>query len=169
MYLLGSTYFGIYVCNAAVVFAIYNTVARNLVDSFKDKEAFWKQAESNLCYPNFVSFQLYQFYAWYYHALPALFWLTRVPNVLKVLLICLVEYAFNVFTATQFSSAGCVTNLAHVSIEFHCNTACRCSNYCSTSALERIVEFTIHTSTRRPQNLYLMLTYNPLDWKKFLK
>jgi hypothetical protein len=122
-----------------------------------------------ICYPNFVSFQLYQFYAWYYHALPALFWLTRVPNVLKVLLICLVEYAFNVFTATQFSSAGCVTNLAHVSIEFHCNTACRCSNYCSTSALERIVEFTIHTSTRRPQNLYLMLTYNPLDWKKFLK
>jgi hypothetical protein len=74
-----------------------------------------------------------------------------------------------VFTATQFSSAGCVTNLAHVSIGYHCNTACRCSNYCSTSALERIVEFTIHTSTRRPQNLYLMLTYYPLDWKKFLK
>ena len=55
----------------------------------------------------------YQFYSWYVYALPALLWLARVPMVLKVLLICLVEYAFNVFPATPFSSA--VLQIAHVS------------------------------------------------------
>jgi len=55
----------------------------------------------------------YQFYSWYFHALPVLLWLTRLPIAMKVVLIFMVEYGFNVFPATPFSSA--VLQIAHVS------------------------------------------------------
>jgi len=53
----------------------------------------------------------YQFYSWYFHALIVLLWLTRIPMVLKLLLILSVEYAFNVSPATSLSST--VLQLAH--------------------------------------------------------
>lgn len=54
----------------------------------------------------------YQFYSWYFHSFPVLLWLTRLPIPLKLTLVAMVEYAFNVFPATHFSSA--VLQIAHM-------------------------------------------------------
>jgi len=54
----------------------------------------------------------YQFYSWYFHALPLLLWLTKMPMMLRVIIVFMVEFAFNVFPATALSSA--VIQLAHV-------------------------------------------------------
>mmetsp|Transcript_13427 Transcript_13427/g.19592 ORF Transcript_13427/g.19592 Transcript_13427/m.19592 type:complete len:430 (-) Transcript_13427:13-1302(-) len=47
----------------------------------------------------------YQFYSWYFHSIPFMLWVTKLPIPLKLLTILMVEYAFNVFPATPFSSA----------------------------------------------------------------
>lgn len=46
----------------------------------------------------------YQFYSWYFHAIPFLMWSTNLPFVLKVILFFAIEFAFNVFPATALSS-----------------------------------------------------------------
>ncbi|CAM9484450.1 unnamed protein product, partial [Heterosigma akashiwo] len=46
----------------------------------------------------------YQFYCWYFHALPLLAWHGRLPLVLKLAAVASVEWAFNVFPATPASS-----------------------------------------------------------------
>jgi len=58
----------------------------------------------------------YQFYCWYFHSLPMMHWITtmkyssdstvlRVALILNTVFILAVEYAFNVYPATKFSSA----------------------------------------------------------------
>jgi len=46
----------------------------------------------------------YQFYVWYYHSLPLLLWLTPLPNGIRLLVLVLIEYSWNVFPATANSS-----------------------------------------------------------------
>ncbi len=48
----------------------------------------------------------YQFYCWYFHALPVLLWgATGLPHLLRVVVLVSVEVAFNVFESTWWSSA----------------------------------------------------------------
>ena len=47
----------------------------------------------------------YQFYSWYFHTLPLMAWMVDdMPMVMRVVLVGMIEYAFNVFPATPFSS-----------------------------------------------------------------
>ncbi len=55
----------------------------------------------------------YQFYSWYFHALPLFLWISPTYHVIpRVLLLGMVEYAFNVFPATPTSSA--LLQVAHL-------------------------------------------------------
>jgi alpha-1,3-mannosyltransferase len=57
----------------------------------------------------------YQFYCWYYQAMPFLLWYSAsYPFIVRMLLVGMLEYAFNVFPATQESSA--VLQVAHMLI-----------------------------------------------------
>lgn len=81
--------------------------------------AGWRDSPSTIAYTllscNFVGIVFartlhYQFYSWYFHALPLLLWgATDLPLVLKVATLLGIEYAFNVGdaagAATPFSSA----------------------------------------------------------------
>lgn len=58
----------------------------------------------------------YQFYSWYFHSLPMLLWMTILPFWLKILILGIVEYAFNVFPATKYSSI--VLQIAHFFLLF---------------------------------------------------
>lgn len=53
----------------------------------------------------------YQFYSWYFHSIPFMLHLTKVPFVLRILLLFMMEYAFNIFPATPWSSS--ILQLAH--------------------------------------------------------
>lgn len=46
----------------------------------------------------------YQFYIWYYHSLPMILWATRYSVVFKILLMGCIEYAWNEYPPTAFSS-----------------------------------------------------------------
>ena len=46
----------------------------------------------------------YQFYSWYAMTLPYLLWQTRLPAVVRVLLLGAIEWSWNVFPATAKSS-----------------------------------------------------------------
>ncbi|KAG0297658.1 hypothetical protein BGZ98_000527 [Dissophora globulifera] len=46
----------------------------------------------------------YQFYAWYFLTLPYLLWQTCLPIVVRVVLLCAIEWSWNVFPATPQSS-----------------------------------------------------------------
>jgi alpha-1,3-mannosyltransferase len=55
----------------------------------------------------------YQFYSWYFHALPLLLWISPTyPIGVRLLLLGMIEYSFNVFPATPVSSV--VLQLAHL-------------------------------------------------------
>ena len=57
----------------------------------------------------------YQFYSWYFHALPLLLWLSPTFHVVfRIILLGIIEYAFNVFPATPTSSA--LLQVAHLLI-----------------------------------------------------
>lgn len=47
----------------------------------------------------------YQFYCWYFHTLPLILWQTKIPTLIKLLILGAIEYSFNVYPATSFSSA----------------------------------------------------------------
>jgi len=47
----------------------------------------------------------YQFYSWYAQQLPFLLWRTRYPAPVKIALIMGIEYSWNVFPSTDFSSS----------------------------------------------------------------
>lgn len=46
----------------------------------------------------------YQFYVWYFHALPYLLWLTAIPPMFKVAILGFIELCWNKFPSTVFSS-----------------------------------------------------------------
>ncbi|KAA0185565.1 hypothetical protein HAZT_HAZT007113 [Hyalella azteca] len=54
----------------------------------------------------------YQFYVWYYHSLPYLAWSTTLPTTYKLLLLGLLELAWNTFPATSWSSG--LLHLCHL-------------------------------------------------------
>ncbi|CAM9158415.1 unnamed protein product [Ectocarpus sp. 13 AM-2016] len=56
----------------------------------------------------------YQFYSWYYHTLPFLLWQTGIPVALRLVVLCGVEFGFNVFPATTLSSG--VLQVCHLAI-----------------------------------------------------
>jgi alpha-1,3-mannosyltransferase len=48
----------------------------------------------------------YQFYSWFFHAIPLLLWISPTyPVPLRIILWAAMEYAFNVYPATAVSSA----------------------------------------------------------------
>jgi len=52
----------------------------------------------------------FQFYVWYYHTLPFLLWHTRLPVVVRFVVLALIELVYNVFPMTAAPSAllaGC--------------------------------------------------------------
>jgi alpha-1,3-mannosyltransferase len=46
----------------------------------------------------------YQFYVWYWHMLPYLLWHINLPVIVRLVLLAMIEYSFNVFPATYASS-----------------------------------------------------------------
>jgi len=57
----------------------------------------------------------YQFYSWYFHAIPLLLWVSpSYPIAVRIVLWIMVEYAFNVFPATPTSSV--ILQVAHAAI-----------------------------------------------------
>ena len=52
----------------------------------------------------------YQFYVWYFHQLHYLLWCTRLPDVSKLLVLGLIEWCWNTYPSTNWSSGvlqGC--------------------------------------------------------------
>lgn len=56
----------------------------------------------------------YQFYVWYYHSLPMLVWATKYSVVIKILILGFIEYSWNEFPSTTFSSL--LLHASHLSI-----------------------------------------------------
>jgi len=56
----------------------------------------------------------YQFYVWYYHSLPMLLWATRYNVTIKLLILGVIEFAWNQFPSTTFSSA--ILHASHLAI-----------------------------------------------------
>jgi alpha-1,3-mannosyltransferase len=56
----------------------------------------------------------YQFYVWYFHMLPHLLWCIRIPTYGRVLIMLMIEVAFNVYPATAWSSL--LLQAAHIFI-----------------------------------------------------
>lgn len=56
----------------------------------------------------------YQFYVWYYHSLPMLVWATKFSTVFKILLLGCIEFAWNEYPSTTFSSL--LLHASHLSI-----------------------------------------------------
>jgi alpha-1,3-mannosyltransferase len=46
----------------------------------------------------------YQFYVWYFHSLPYLSWFTEFHTTFKILILFLIEYCWNQYPSTNFSS-----------------------------------------------------------------
>lgn len=46
----------------------------------------------------------YQFYVWYYHSLPMILWATKYSVVVKILILGCIEFAWNEYPSTTFSS-----------------------------------------------------------------
>lgn len=46
----------------------------------------------------------YQFYIWYYHSLPMILWATRYSVAVKILILGCIEYSWNEYPSTKFSS-----------------------------------------------------------------
>lgn len=46
----------------------------------------------------------YQFYSWYFHTLPYLIWSTPYSTISKFLILALIEYSWNTYPSTNFSS-----------------------------------------------------------------
>eukprot|EP01133_Synstelium_polycarpum_P015200 gene15200-17986_t len=46
----------------------------------------------------------YQFYVWYFHTLPYLLWQTNLPVIIRACLLAAIEYCWNVYPSTPFSS-----------------------------------------------------------------
>ena len=46
----------------------------------------------------------YQFYVWYYHTLPLILYITQYYQIIQIILLLCVEYCWNVFPATPYSS-----------------------------------------------------------------
>ncbi|GAB6019313.1 Lethal(2)neighbour of tid protein [Chamberlinius hualienensis] len=46
----------------------------------------------------------YQFYVWYYHSLPFLLWSTTFPAVIKIIILGVIELAWNTYPSTAWSS-----------------------------------------------------------------
>eukprot|EP00050_Salpingoeca_kvevrii_P000602 m.152115 g.152115 ORF g.152115 m.152115 type:complete len:514 (-) comp10159_c3_seq7:1210-2751(-) len=53
----------------------------------------------------------YQFYSWYWHTLPFLLWCTRLPIILRLVVLAAIEYSWNVYPSTVTSSL--VLHAAH--------------------------------------------------------
>lgn len=53
----------------------------------------------------------YQFYVWYYHTIAYMLWSTSFPNSFKFLLYGIIEFCWNVYPSTYFSSL--LLNLCH--------------------------------------------------------
>jgi len=47
----------------------------------------------------------YQFYVWYFHTLPLLLWSVKIPTVLRLLILGLIELSWNTYPSTNLSSA----------------------------------------------------------------
>lgn len=56
----------------------------------------------------------YQFYIWYYHSLPMILWATKYNVVTKLLILGCIEYSWNAYPSTTFSSI--LLHLSHLSI-----------------------------------------------------
>lgn len=94
-------------------------IGRNTVIFLTDSMLSPEYIVSTLFVSNFIGIAFarslhYQFYCWYFHSLPTLLWLTGFPVWGQVLILGMIEFAFNVFPATGFSSL--ILQVAHLSI-----------------------------------------------------
>ncbi|XP_077998646.1 dol-P-Man:Man(5)GlcNAc(2)-PP-Dol alpha-1,3-mannosyltransferase-like [Glandiceps talaboti] len=48
----------------------------------------------------------YQFYVWYFHTLHYLLWSTSLPNVLRILILGVIELCWNTYPSTDYSSGA---------------------------------------------------------------
>ena len=99
------------------MFKWYHHHKRNRVtDSFQQRLLSSEYIIHTLFVSNYIGIVFartlhYQFYSWYFHSLPFLLWMTNVPVLMKIAIVGLIEYSFNVFPAT-FTSSLCL-QLAH--------------------------------------------------------
>ena len=54
----------------------------------------------------------YQFYSWFFHTIPFLLWLTKIPTFSKLLIMVEIELMFIVYPSNPLSSAILVASLA---------------------------------------------------------
>lgn len=59
----------------------------------------------------------YQFYVWYYHTLPFLLWKTKLHFILRILILLLIEIAWNTYPSTITSSG--ILFICHLIILFN--------------------------------------------------
>lgn len=53
----------------------------------------------------------YQFYSWFFHTIPFLLWLTKIPTFAKLLLMVEIELMFVVYPSNPISSAILMASL----------------------------------------------------------
>ncbi|XP_049887414.1 lethal(2)neighbour of tid protein 2 [Pectinophora gossypiella] len=56
----------------------------------------------------------YQFYAWYFHSLPYLLWSCNYSNIVRFLILALIELSWNTYPSTNFSSV--LLHVCHVAV-----------------------------------------------------
>lgn len=56
----------------------------------------------------------YQFYSWYFHSLPYLLWCCNYSNIVRFLILALVELCWNTYPSTDFTSA--LLHVCHIAI-----------------------------------------------------
>ncbi|XP_012216357.1 lethal(2)neighbour of Tid protein [Linepithema humile] len=97
-------------------YAKLKQVERDLKPQFHKKEKVDMSVASQLfIYPlfvaNFIGIMFsrslhYQFYIWYYHALPYIAWCTDYKTVLKLAILGVIELCWNTYPSTVFSSVA---------------------------------------------------------------
>jgi len=60
---------------------------------------------SNLIGIAFARSLHYQFYVWYFHTLPFLLWKTKLPAVVRIIILIIIEISWNTYPSTALSSS----------------------------------------------------------------
>jgi alpha-1,3-mannosyltransferase len=84
-----------------------NETPNKLIQNSKDMSAqaiLWILFTSNFIGILFARSLHYQFYSWYFYTLPFLLWSLTIPVFIKLLLFFSIEYCWNVYPSTPFSS-----------------------------------------------------------------